>query len=76
MHIADDGEIWLHGENVFQYLDRFDPASVPFEQVADRLRAELLEQQTMPEFEKWLVEGVGKMLLRLRMPRLRGLERC
>jgi peptidyl-prolyl cis-trans isomerase SurA len=45
-----------HGENVFQYLDRFDPASVPFEQVADRLRAELIEQQTMPEFEKWLVE--------------------
>jgi peptidyl-prolyl cis-trans isomerase SurA len=45
-----------HGENVFQYLDRFDPASVPYEQVADRLRAELLEQQTMPEFEKWLVE--------------------
>jgi hypothetical protein len=29
---------------------------VPFEQVADRLRAELIEQQTMPEFEKWLVD--------------------
>ncbi len=46
-----------HGENVFQYLDRFDPASVAYEQVADRLRAELIERQTMPEFEKWLAEA-------------------
>ena len=46
-----------HGENVFQFLDRFDPASVPYEQVESRLRAELIEQQTMPEFEKWLQEA-------------------
>ena len=45
-----------HGDNLFQYLDRFDPASVPFEQVADKLRAELVERRTMPEFEKWMVE--------------------
>lgn len=46
-----------HGENVFQYLDRFDPAAVPLEQVHDRLRAELIEQRTLPEFEKWLAEA-------------------
>jgi peptidyl-prolyl cis-trans isomerase SurA len=46
-----------HGENVFQYLDRFDPASVPFEEVQERLRAELMERETMPEFEKWLGEA-------------------
>jgi len=45
-----------HGDNLFQFLDRFDPASVPYEQVADKLRAELIERRTMPEFEKWMVE--------------------
>ena len=46
-----------HGENIFQYLDRFDPASVPYEQVQEKLRAELIERETMPEFEKWLAEA-------------------
>lgn len=45
-----------HGDNIFQFLDRFDPASVPYEQVADKLRAELIERRTMPEFEKWMTE--------------------
>ena len=45
-----------HGENLFQYLDSFDPADVPYEKVADRLRAELMEQQTMPAFEKWIAD--------------------
>ncbi|MGH2900225.1 MAG: peptidylprolyl isomerase [bacterium] len=45
-----------HGDNIFQFLDRFDPASVAYEQVADKLRAELIERRTMPEFEKWMTE--------------------
>ena len=46
-----------HGENIFQYLDHFDPSSVTYEKVADKLRGELVERRTMPEFEKWLVEA-------------------
>jgi peptidyl-prolyl cis-trans isomerase SurA len=45
-----------HGDNIFQFLDRFDPASVTYDQVADKLRAELIERRTMPEFEKWMTE--------------------
>jgi len=45
-----------HGDNLFQYLDRFDPSTVTYDQVADRLRGELVERRTMPEFEKWMVE--------------------
>lgn len=45
-----------HGENLFQFLDRFDPSAVPFEQVSDKLRGELIERRTMPEFEKWLAD--------------------
>ncbi len=45
-----------HGENLFQFLDKFDPADVSYEKVADRLRSELMEQQTMPAFEKWIAE--------------------
>lgn len=45
-----------HGENLFQFLDRFDPSAVSFDQVADKLRAELIERRTMPEFEKWLAD--------------------
>jgi peptidyl-prolyl cis-trans isomerase SurA len=60
-----------HGENVFQYLDRFDPASVPFEQVQDRLRAELIERQTMPEFEKWLEEAKRGRYIEVVAPELK-----
>ena len=45
-----------HGENLFQYLDRFDPSDVTYDQVAAKLRGELIERRTMPEFEKWMVE--------------------
>ncbi len=45
-----------HGFNLFQYLDSFDPSKIAFEDVADQLRAELIERQTLPEFEKWLAE--------------------
>ena len=45
-----------HGENLFQFLDRFDPSTITYDQVADKLRAEIVERRTMPEFEKWLAE--------------------
>jgi len=60
-----------HGENLFQFLDRFDPASTTFEQVADKLRSELLEQRTMPEFEKWLVEVRKNRYIEVVAPELR-----
>jgi peptidyl-prolyl cis-trans isomerase SurA len=45
-----------HGFNLFQFLDRFDPSKVPYDEVKDRLRAELIDRETLPEFEKWLDE--------------------
>ncbi len=45
-----------HGENLFQFLDRFDPSDISYEQVAAKLRGELTERRTMPEFEKWMLE--------------------
>ncbi len=45
-----------HGENLFQYLDRFDPSTTTYEQVEDKLRSELIERRSMPEFEKWMAE--------------------
>lgn len=45
-----------HGENLFQFLDRFDPADITYDEVAPKLRAELVERRTMPEFEKWMAE--------------------
>ena len=45
-----------HGLNLFQFLDRFDPADVQYEEVADRLRAELEDRQVEPEFEKFLAD--------------------
>jgi peptidyl-prolyl cis-trans isomerase SurA len=60
-----------HGENLFQYLDKFDPADVPYEQVADRLRAELMEQQTMPAFEKWIADVRKSRYIEVVAPELR-----
>jgi peptidyl-prolyl cis-trans isomerase SurA len=60
-----------HGENLFQYLDRFDPASVTFEQVSDKLRAELVEQQTKPAFEKWIAEVRKGRYIEVVAPELR-----
>ena len=60
-----------HGENLFQYLDKFDPADVPYEQVADKLRAELMEQQTMPAFEKWIADVRKSRYVEVVAPELR-----
>jgi len=46
----------VHGLNIFQIVNRFDPAEVQYEDVADALRAELLERKTMPEYERWVEE--------------------
>jgi peptidyl-prolyl cis-trans isomerase SurA len=45
-----------HGFNLFQFLDRFDPSEVKYEDVKDQLRSELIDKGTLPEFEKWLDE--------------------
>jgi peptidyl-prolyl cis-trans isomerase SurA len=63
-----------HGMNLFQYLDKFDPADVPYEQVADKLRAELMEQQTMPAFEKWIADVRKGRYVEVVAPELRGAE--
>ena len=60
-----------HGENLFQYLDRFDPSDVSYEQVADRLRAELIEQQSKPAFEKWIAEVRKGRYIEVVAPELR-----
>ncbi len=60
-----------HGENLFQYLDRFDPSTMTYEQVSDKLRAELVERRTMPEFEKWMVEVRKNRYIEVVAPELR-----
>jgi parvulin-like peptidyl-prolyl isomerase len=60
-----------YGENLFQLLDKFDPAEVPYEQVADRLRGELMEQQTMPAFEKWIADVRKSRYIEVVAPELR-----
>jgi peptidyl-prolyl cis-trans isomerase SurA len=60
-----------HGMNLFQYLDRFDPADVPYEQVADKLRAELMERDTMPAFEKWIADVRKSRYIEVVAPELR-----
>jgi peptidyl-prolyl cis-trans isomerase SurA len=39
-----------HGLNLFQFLDRFDPSQVKYEEVKDQLRAEMIDKETLPEF--------------------------
>ncbi len=60
-----------HGENLFQFLDRFDPSSITYDQVAPKLRAELTERRTMPEFEKWLEEVRKNRYVEVVAPELR-----
>jgi peptidyl-prolyl cis-trans isomerase SurA len=60
-----------HGENIFQFLERFDPADVTYEKVADRLRAELMEQRTMPAFEKWIADVKKGRYIEVVAPELR-----
>ncbi|HXX47303.1 MAG TPA: peptidylprolyl isomerase [Myxococcota bacterium] len=61
----------VHGESLFQFLERFDPADVSYEKVADRLRAELMEQRTMPAFEKWIAEVKKSRYIEVVAPELR-----
>ena len=45
-----------HGLNVFQIVDRFDPAEVSYEDVEANLRIELIESKVKPEFVSWIEE--------------------
>lgn len=45
-----------HGLNIFQIVNRFDPAEVAYQDVAESLRGELIERKTMPEFREWIDE--------------------
>ena len=45
-----------HGLNIFQIVNRFDPAEVSYQDVAESLRGELVERKTMPEFREWISE--------------------
>jgi len=60
-----------HGDNLFQYLDRFDPSTTTYEQVADKLRSELIERRTLPEFEKWMAEVRKNRYVEVVAPELR-----
>jgi len=60
-----------HGENLFQFLDRFDPSDIGYDQVAAKLRAELIERRTMPEFEKWMAEVRKNRYVEVVAPELR-----
>ncbi|MEX2205384.1 MAG: peptidylprolyl isomerase [Myxococcota bacterium] len=60
-----------HGENLFQFLDRFDPSDITYDQVAAKLRAELVERRTMPEFEKWMAEVRKNRYVEVVAPELR-----
>ncbi|HTO71779.1 MAG TPA: peptidylprolyl isomerase [Myxococcota bacterium] len=60
-----------HGENIFQFLERFDPADIAYEKVADHLRAELMEQRTMPAFEKWIADVKKGRYIEVVAPELR-----
>lgn len=60
-----------HGDNLFQYLERFDPSSITYEQVADRLRAELIQEQSKPAFEKWIAEVRKGRYIEVVAPELR-----
>jgi peptidyl-prolyl cis-trans isomerase SurA len=45
-----------HGLNIFQIVNRFDPADIKYADVSDLLRAEILERKTMPEYQRWVEE--------------------
>ena len=46
----------IHGANIFQILNRFDPAQISFADVEGNLRAELIERKTGPAFDAWVEE--------------------
>lgn len=45
-----------HGLNLFQVLERYDPAEVDLADVEDQLRAEIFARKTMPEYRNLLEE--------------------
>jgi peptidyl-prolyl cis-trans isomerase SurA len=59
------------GLNIFQVLGRFDPSEVKLEQVADGIRAELVDQRMQSELEKWLREQREQVYVEVVVPELR-----
>ncbi len=45
-----------HGLNLFQILDRYDPADMALIDVQDELRRELMERKVEPEYQEWMEE--------------------
>lgn len=60
-----------HGLNVFQIVNRFDPAEVSYEDVESNLRAELAERKVLPEFQKWIDELKQHRYIEILAPELR-----
>ena len=60
-----------HGLNIFQIVNRFDPAEVRYEDVEASLRAELVERDVKPEFEKWIGELREHRYIEVLSPELR-----
>ncbi len=46
----------FHGLNLFQILDRYDPAEVALIDVQNELRLELREGRVEPEYQEWMEE--------------------
>ncbi len=71
------GEISLvtetdHGLNIFQIVNRFDPAGVTFDEVEASLHSELIERKIKPEFEEWVEELREHRYIEIVSPELRG----
>jgi len=60
-----------HGLNMFQIVNRFDPADVAFEDVEPNLYAELVERKTMPEFQDWINDLRKNRYIEIVKPELR-----
>ena len=60
-----------HGINIFQILDRFDPAETTLETVRDALEAELTEKKMGPEFEAWIGELREGHYIQIVLPELK-----
>jgi peptidyl-prolyl cis-trans isomerase SurA len=60
-----------YGVNVLQVLDRFDPTQVSYEQVKNRLRAEIADGKARPELERWLEDLRKHRYIEVIAPELR-----
>lgn len=60
-----------HGLNIFQIVNRFDPADVTFADVEPNLHAELIERKTMPEFRDWMDDLRKNRYIEIVKPELR-----